>query len=160
DEKNWSGISPMARDPGMLNPEAREFIVSGRQLMFRGNIADFDASIRCLEKAIQMEPGSAIAHAYLSSTQAARAHFVPDRALIDPAEKEAREAVRLEPNLPDGHRALAGVFLQRNQFTDVLEEQLRAIESGGPEERVAKFIGGTLIILGQPNPAMNWLKMA
>jgi serine/threonine protein kinase/Tfp pilus assembly protein PilF len=160
DAHDWSTISPMARDPGIRNQAAREFILSGRQLMFRGNVADFDASIRCLEKAIQMEPGSAIAHAYLSSTQAARAHFVPDHALIDRAEKEAREALRLEPNSPDGHRALAGVFLQKNQFTDVLEEQLQAIESGGPEERVAKFIGGTLITLGQPNRAMNWLEMA
>jgi serine/threonine protein kinase/tetratricopeptide (TPR) repeat protein len=160
DAHDWSTISPMARDPGMRNQAAREFILAGRQLMFRGNVADFDASIRCLEKAIQMEPGSAIAHAYLSSTQAARAHFVPDHALIDRAEKEAREALRLEPNSPDGHRAFAGVFLQRNQFTDVLEEQLQAIESGGPEERVAKFIGGTLISLGQPNRAMNWLEMA
>ena len=42
----------------------------------------------------------------------------------------------------------------------MLEEQLRAIESGGPEERVAKFIGGTLITLGQPNRAINWLEMA
>ena len=64
---DWSTISPTAYDPGMRNQAAREFILSGRQLMFRGNVADFDASIRCLEKAIQMEPDSSIAHAYLSS---------------------------------------------------------------------------------------------
>ena len=128
--------------------------------MFRGNVADFDASIRCLERALKIEPDSAIAHAYLSSTQAARVHFVPDGRLLDRSEREAKEALRLEPNLPDGHRALAGVFLQRNEFTEVLEEQLRAFEAGGPEERVANFIGWTLVTLGQPNRALNWLEMA
>ena len=160
DAKDWSRITLTSQDPGMRNQAAREFILSGRQLMFRGNIADFGASIRCLERALQIEPDSAIAHAYLSSTQAARVHFVPDRHLLERAESEAKEALRLEPNLPDGHRALAGVFLQRNEFTEVLEEQLQAIEAGGPEERVANFIGWTLATLGQPNRALNWLEMA
>ncbi len=157
---DWSKTTITGQDPGMQNPASREFIISGRQLMFRGTIEDFDASIRCLERAIQIEPNSAIAHAYLCSTQTARAHFVPDSQLLERAEKEAREALQLEPNLPDGHRGLAGVFFHRNQFSEALEEQLRAVEAGGPEERVASFIGWTLITLGQPNRALNWLEMA
>jgi len=157
---DWAKVALTNQDPGMQNPASREFMISGRQLMFRGTIEDFDASIHCLEKALQIEPQSAIAHAYLASTQTARAHFVPDSHLLDRAEKEAREALRLEPNLPDGHRALAGVFFHRNQFNEVLEEQLRAVEAGGPEERVASFIGWTLISLGRPDRALNWLEMA
>lgn len=144
----------------MRNPAAREFLISGRQLMFRGTIEDFDASIRCLERALQIEPGSAIGHAYLSSTQVARVHFVLDPILLMRAEKEAREALRLEPNLPEGHRALAAVFFHRNEFAEALEEQLQAIEAGGPEERGASFIGWTLMMLGQPNRALDWLEMA
>jgi tetratricopeptide (TPR) repeat protein len=157
---DWSKFTMTSHDPGMQNPASREFIISGRQLMFRGTVEDFDASIRCLEKALTIEPNSAIAHAYLCSTQTARAHFVPDSELLERAEKEAREALRLEPNLPDGHRGLAGVFFHRNQFAQALEEQLRAVEAGGPEERVASFIGWTLITLGKPNRALNWLEMA
>jgi serine/threonine protein kinase/tetratricopeptide (TPR) repeat protein len=157
---DWSKVTMTSHDPGMQNPASREFIISGRQLMFRGTIEDFDASIRCLEKALTIEPNSAIAHAYLCSTQTARVHFVPDAQLLDRAEREAREALRLEPNLPDAHRGLAGVFFHRNQFAEALEEQLRAVEAGGPEERVVSFIGWTLITLGQPNRALNWLEMA
>ena len=94
DAKDWSRITLTSQDPGMRNQAAREFILSGRQLMFRGNIADFGASIRCLERALQIEPDSAIAHAYLSSTQAARVHFVPDRHLLERAESEAEFADR------------------------------------------------------------------
>jgi serine/threonine protein kinase/Tfp pilus assembly protein PilF len=160
DAHDWSTISPMARDPGMQNQAAREFIISGRQLMFRGNLADFDASIRCLEKAIQIEPNSAIAHAYLSATLGSRAHFVPDPNVLQQAEAEVREAVRLQPNLPDVHRVMAGVFLQKNEFPNALEEQLQAVEAGGPEERVAENIGSTLTTLGRPGHALNWLEMA
>lgn len=157
---DWSKITLAGHDPGMQNPACREFIIAGRQLMFRGTIEDFDASIRCLERALQIEPNSAIAHAYLCSTQTARAHFIPDPELLDRAENEAREALRLEPNSPDAHRGLAGVFFHRNQFAEALEEQLRAVEAGGPEERVASFVGWTLITLGQPDRALSWLEMA
>jgi TolB-like protein/tetratricopeptide (TPR) repeat protein len=159
-ENNWSKIGPLARDPGMRNPASREFIISGRQLLFRGTIEDFEASIHCLKKAIQLEPNSAIAHAYLSSTLSARVHFVPDQDLLKTAEKEAFESLRLEPNLPDGHRALAGLLLQKEEFAQVLEEQLRAIEAGGPEEVVERFIATTLIKLGEPNRALSWLERA
>jgi serine/threonine protein kinase/tetratricopeptide (TPR) repeat protein len=157
---DWSAIAHSAGDPGMLNPTARDFIISGRQLMFRDTIDDYDRSIRCLAKALEIEPNSAIAHAYLSSTEVSRTHFVPDPQLLDHAEKEARNALRLDRDSPEAHRALAGVFFQRNALVDALEEQLQAIEVGGPEERVASFIGMTLMALGQPHRALGWLEMA
>jgi tetratricopeptide (TPR) repeat protein/TolB-like protein len=159
-ENNWSKIGSTARDPGMRNPAAREFIISGRQLLFRGTIEDFEASIRCLQTAIELEPNSALAHAYLSSTLSARVHFVPDPDLLKTAEIEALESLRLDPQSPDGHRALAGLLLQKEDFAAVLEEQLRAIEAGGPEEIVERFTATTLIKLGQPNRALPWLNRA
>ncbi len=158
--KDWAAVTSSARDPGMKNPEAREFIISGRQFMFRDSIEDLDRSIGCLEKALEIEPRSAIARAYLASTIGGRDHFAPDPRALERAEKEAREALRLAPNLPDAHRALAGVFYQRGNFSGALEEQLRAIESGGPEEHVAGFIAMTLLKLGRPERALGWLTMA
>jgi TolB-like protein/tetratricopeptide (TPR) repeat protein/tRNA A-37 threonylcarbamoyl transferase component Bud32 len=160
DARDWSTIAPGARDPGMRNPSARDFILTGRQLMFRDTIEDYDRSIHCLEKAIQIERNSAIAHAYLSSTLGSRAYFAPDVQVLNRAEKEALEAIRLEGDLPEGHRSLAGVYYIRNDFVNALEEQLRAIELGGPEERVASVMGMTLSALGQPHRAVGWLDMA
>ncbi|HEY3662467.1 MAG TPA: protein kinase [Chthoniobacterales bacterium] len=160
DSKDWADTSFSARDPGMKNPEAREFIISGRQFMFRDSIEDLDRSIGCLEKAIAIEPRSAIAHAYLASTIGGRDHFAPEPRGLERAEKEAEEALRLAPNLPDAHRALAGVLYERGNLSGALEEQLRAIEAGGPEEHVASFIGMTLLKLGRPDRALGWLNMA
>jgi TolB-like protein/tetratricopeptide (TPR) repeat protein len=158
--KNWSSIGPVARDPGLRNAEAREFIMSGRQLMFRATREDYDASIRCLRKALEIEPKSAIAHAYLAATEAARVHYIPDPVWLQRAKQDALESLRLEPDLPDGHRALGGVLLQTNDMAGVFEEQLRTIEAGGPEERVVSFLGMTMNKLGQPDRALTWLEKA
>lgn len=160
DANDWSQIALTGQDPAMRDPAAREFLVSGRQLVVRGTLEDFDASARCLTRAIAIQPKSALAHAYLSGTQAARVHFVPDAAIMRAAEEEAREALRLQPDLPEGHRSLAGAFLQRDEFNEVLEEQLRAVEAGGPDERTVKFIGWTLAMLGRPGRALEWLEIA
>ena len=160
DARDWSTIAPAARDQGMRNPAARDFIITGRQLMFRDTIEDYDRSIRALEKAIQIEPKSAIAHAYLSSTLGSRAYFVADAQLLDRAEKEAREAVRLASDLPEAHRSLAGVYYIRNDFVYALEEQLRTIELGGPEERAASLMGMILMAIGQPQQALGWRNLA
>ncbi|HMJ06419.1 MAG TPA: protein kinase, partial [Chthoniobacterales bacterium] len=158
-QKNWNNLGPLARDRGLRNLAAREFIVSGRQLMFRGNVEDYDASIGCLEKALALEPGSAIAHAYLSSTLSARAHFVPDAVVLQRAEQEVLAALHLEPDLLEAHRALAGVLLQKHDLPGVLEEQFRAIETGGPEEHLTRFVARTMFYLGQPDRALRWLEM-
>ena len=55
---------------------------------------------------------------------------------------------------------MAGVLIHQDNFADALEEQLRALEAGGPEERVASLIGTTLITLGQPSRALGWLELA
>jgi len=123
-------------------------------------LEDYDRSIHCLEKAIDLEPQSAIAHAYLSSTQGSRVHFAPNGQLVKRAEAEAREALRLNPDIPETHRTLAGALYQRNEFTEALEEQLRAIEVGGPEEHVTSSRAMTLIQIGQPGRALSWLDMA
>jgi serine/threonine protein kinase/Tfp pilus assembly protein PilF len=163
DAKDWSTISPKARDPGMRNPAAREFIVSGRQLMLRSSVGDMDKvdkSIRCFEKALELEPSSAVAHAYLASAFGARLHFTPNAHFLEQSEKEAREALRLEPDSPDAHRALAGIFYNTGNLSEALEQALLAVEAQGPEERVSNLLGMTLQAMGQPGRALGWLDMA
>lgn len=158
--RDWSIAAPAARDPGLRDAASRNFIVSGRGLMFRSTILDYDRSIRCLKRAIELEPQSAIAHAYLSATQIARFHFSPDPDMLVQGENEAKEALRIEPDLPEGHRALAAAYFHRNLYLEALEEELRSIEMGGPEERSASFLGEALIAMGQPARALGWLDLA
>lgn len=158
--KDWSELSLRGRDPGWRDERAREFIVSGRQLMFRDGLANLDRSIRCLEEAIKLEPNSAIAHAYLAASCGGRMHLQWDSQLLARGEKEARIALALEPGLPDAHRSLAGVLSQKEEFAAAVQEQLRAIETGGAEELVCSLIGQTYLTLGQPVRALQWLNLA
>ena len=50
----------------------------GRELRFRYTTLDYDRAINCFEKAIQLEPRSALAHAYLAMSAAARVQLVSD----------------------------------------------------------------------------------
>ena len=161
--KDWSTITASARDPGMRNPAAREFIVSGRQLMLRsvvGDIDKLDKSIRCYEQALKLEPDSALAHAYLAAAAGARLHFIPDPHFLEQSEKEAKEALRLEPDSPDAHRALAGIFHNTGRLSEALEQAFLSIEAQGPEERASNLLGMTLQAMGQPGRALGWLEIA
>lgn len=158
--KDWSALSLRGRDPGWRDERAREFIVSGRQLMFRDGTANLDRSIRCLEEAIKLQPKSAIAHAYLAASCGGRMHLQWDSQLLARAEKEARIALALEPGLPDAHRSLAGALCQKEEFAAAVQEQLRAIETGGAEELVCSLLGQTYASLGQPVRALQWLNLA
>jgi serine/threonine protein kinase/tetratricopeptide (TPR) repeat protein len=157
---DWSGLSPAVHDPGMENSTAREFILSGRELMLRQTVETFDKSIACLERAIELEPRSAMAHAFLATAACSRTYFVSDDRFLKRAEAEAKEAIRLDPNSADAHRALAGVSHRNGRFEEALEEQFRAVELAGPEERIAGFIGLTLDTLEQPQRALGWYELA
>lgn len=158
--QSLTDASPTKRDPGLSNQAAREFLISGRQLMFRVTVADIDRAIGCFERALRMEPESPAAHAFLSSALGGRNHYVPDAAGLNRAEEEARIALRLDPNSADAHRALGGVLYQRGQLAAAQEEQLRGVEAAGTEERIATSIGLTSVALGEPVRALGWLEMA
>jgi len=128
--------------------------------MFRYTVSDFDQAITLLKKAIRAEPDSSLAHAYLAIVATGRTHYISDNSFLELGEAEAYEALRLSPDSLDAHRALAGVFYQQGRFAEALEQQLRMIESAGPEERVARFIGMTLDILGHPDRALSWYRLA
>ncbi len=157
---DWSLLSPAVQDPGLRNPTAREFILSGRELMLRQTVETFDKSIACLVRAIELEPHSAIAHAFVATAACSRTYFVADDRFLKRAEAEAQEAVRLDPNSADAHRALAGVAHRKGRLAEALEEQFRAVELAGPEERIAGFIGLTLDTLEQPDRALGWYELA
>src|SRR2546423_5680840 len=57
---DWSKLITAARDPALENQQARELIAAGRELRFRSTTLDYDRAISCFEKAIQLEPRSAL----------------------------------------------------------------------------------------------------
>lgn len=158
--KDWSGMTRSKIDPAMRNEAAREALLAGRELMFRYTVSDFDQATALFEKTLRLAPDSSLAHAYLAIVATGRTHYLSNNSFLALGEAEAYEALRLSPDSSDAHRALAGVFYQQGKFIEALEEELRTIESAGPEEKVGRFIGMTLDILGHPDCALNWYGLA
>jgi len=147
------------QDPGMVDP-AKDFLVSARQLMLRMTLGDFDRSLECVRRAIELAPNSATAHAFFAIAAAGRTHFEPNERLLQTAETEANKAITLNPDSALAHRALAGVAYQQRQFTRALNEHLCAIEAEGTEERSVLSLGIILLKLGQPSRALVWFSLA
>jgi serine/threonine protein kinase/tetratricopeptide (TPR) repeat protein len=154
--KDWTAFHSK-RDPGLRNDVAREAITAGRTLHLQCTTAScIDKAIALYRTALVAEPGSALAHSYLSSAATSRTYYESDRSFLDIGASEADKAILLSPESGDAHRAKAGVYYQRGEIAKALDEQLQTIEMGGIEERVCNFIAQTLIVLGQPHHALKW----
>jgi tetratricopeptide (TPR) repeat protein/tRNA A-37 threonylcarbamoyl transferase component Bud32/TolB-like protein len=158
--KDWSELLQSRIDPGLRDHAAREAIVAGRQLVFRYNESDLDKGIELLKKAALLQPESALAHSNLAMAVSVRTHFISDPHLLQVGEAEALEAVRLSPNSSNARLALAGVLYQQGKFAEGVEEALRAVESVGPDEGTARFLGMASDTLGRPDTALRWHSLA
>ncbi len=95
------------------NPDAYVLYLRGRAYQTRPDnlLRDFESAAQLYEQAIALDPNFALAHARLSSTVSSIYHwFEPTAARKDKARAEAYEALRLQPDLGEGHLAL-GLYL-------------------------------------------------
>ena len=158
-ENDWSDLIHSRWDPGLRNEAANEAMTAGR-LIVHSSTSDCDKAIGLFTKALEIEPNSSLAHAYLSVAETARTHFVPDRSSLEIGKQEAETALRLSPGSPEAHQALAGVYYQEGRFSEALEQGLETLEMGGLRDRVAMLLGMTLDMLGRPHQALGWNKLA
>jgi len=156
---DWSTLIESKKDPGLRNHDAKEAIDAGRSISVETPSGQ-DKAIKWFERALQLEPDSSLAHAYYAIAASVRTHFTADRSFLERAKKEAQRAMELSPGSSDAHKALAGVYYQEGKFSEALSEQLRAIELGGLEAKVTRFIGQTLGMLGRLPEALNWYELA
>jgi TolB-like protein/Flp pilus assembly protein TadD len=71
-------------------------------------LQDFQSAINLYDQAIKLDPNFALAHARLSATTSQLYHFFePTETWKQKAHAEAVESLRLQPNLGEGHLALA-----------------------------------------------------
>jgi tetratricopeptide (TPR) repeat protein/tRNA A-37 threonylcarbamoyl transferase component Bud32 len=148
-------------DPALQNQTAHEYIRAAMELEKHATVADFDRAIVCCRKAIETSPSSALAKAQFVLEVVNRAQLEhPDSALIAEAERLGREAVQLNPNLGQTHRALASMYFLEGELRNVLAQELDALELTGPEERAALAAGAVAKIIGRPDTALKWYAIA
>lgn len=111
------------------NPQAYEQYLRARALNGSFLPDHYNGQIAALKRAIALDPKFAAAYADLATTISLGAA----RSLVSPedwerAEWYARQAVRLDPNLPDAHLALGRVFIRDpERYRESVREVLAAL---------------------------------
>ena len=147
-------------DPGLADPESREWILAGRRLSFRYTPRELDQAIALFEKALQKHPTSHTAHAYVASTYVAKGHFYSDREHVRRGADAARKAVELAPASADAHRTLAGALYAQGDLVQALEHGIQTAALCGTDDKLEQLIGMTLRSLGQTERAVYWCRRA
>jgi serine/threonine-protein kinase len=99
--------------PQPRNIEAFELYLRGRAALVQNTPESTRYAVASFEKAVEIDPRDALAHAGLASASATmRIRFAPEPELqgwVDRAQKEAAAALALDPNLAQAHEARAAV---------------------------------------------------
>jgi serine/threonine protein kinase/Tfp pilus assembly protein PilF len=120
------------------DPEAHRLYLQARHFFERLTRTDTAAAIEYLKQALALDPDFALAWAELATVLSRQA----DRnwAAVEEGYREAREAVEralsLEPNLPEGHAALAWIQMTHDWNWRAAEISLRSASSLAPGNAV------------------------
>jgi len=145
------------------NPNAFDLVLRARAL---GHASTRTANRRFREliaEAIELDPKYAMAHALLADALYTLAILgwteFPDRELLRAIE-EARKAITLAPDEPDGYRALGRILLARAEYDQARNALKRAIEINPSDATALATWGAVQSFTGELAGALESLQMA
>ena len=108
---------------------ATDAVWKGVHHVNRGTREDNQKARRLFERAIELDPENAGAHALLANTYLIEltSGWSSDAALLDRAEALAKRALELDASVANGHEALAFVYFSRGRTKAALVEIERAV---------------------------------
>jgi adenylate cyclase len=108
-------------------------------------------SRRLLERAVELDPGFAPAHAGLAVSYATKYRYSlqHDTELLDRAETYARRSLALDPQDHQGHFVLGLIFQFQGKQTDAIREASRAIELNPSSYSAHAILGQSQMRLGR-----------
>ncbi len=145
---------------GTNNASARSYYERGKEFFFRENMIDLTRAIDSFNKALELDPDYAQAHAMLATACQHRATTDPKGKWLEQADSEAATALRIAPLLPETHQALAGNLELRGQFRESIDPHLIAYELNPADGRAAAMLGYIYDSLGRPDLGLLWFEKA
>jgi TolB-like protein/tetratricopeptide (TPR) repeat protein len=138
------------------------------ECVLKGNALSWDEPVRAaeatrlFEKAIELDPGYAFAHALLAVMCYRRWHFDPRTpdSVLDDAYILAGRAVELDSGESTCHAILGQVYLLRRHFDLAVRHARRAIELNPNNQWNATDLGSILAYAGQSEEALTWFTRA
>jgi serine/threonine-protein kinase len=124
----WRGADPPA-EAVALPRTSFEWTTQGRAYLRRFDRPDnVDRAVQAYQRAIELEPDNAFAHAGLAESFYRKHDVTPDAQWVRQATESARRAVQLNPDLAAAHAVLGRVQIQARQLDDAGGSLRRALD--------------------------------
>ena len=160
--KLTEGEQKRPRRPPTNNLDAYEHFLRGLECYWRRTREANTQARRMFERAIELDPDFAAAHAWLG-----RAYMIEwafqwsdDPQIPERAAALAQRAVALDDSLPVAHQTLAYVFLLQKQFAQAIAEAERAMGLEPNDADACVTLGEILSCAGRPQEAVGLVEKA
>ena len=140
--------------------EAYEILLRGKYLHHRFTAEDCKACIEMFRRAIERDPGYAVAHAWLACGLGQAMVFQLDEhaKLVDQSHSSAKRGLELDANESECHRVLAQVYLTKCNLRRALWHQERALFLNPNDDRSVCAMGEILTFAGRPEEGEEWVR--
>ena len=145
------------------NMAAYECVLAGKVAHHRNTKEDNAEALRLLDRAIELDPKFAHAHAWKACTlgQAWARNYCDDRdAVVLQVTEELQTALALDENDSDVHRILAALNLNFRDYDKAVYHEERALSLNPNDDLIVVQQGEILTWLGQPEEGIEWIKKA
>lgn len=150
------------RRPSSASVEAYESYLKGRQFWWLSGEENYRAAILHFEKAIEKDPGFALAYCGLADSHALLGNhgYVPLEGALQKTEAAARKALELDPRLADAYVSLAPVLYNRYDWSGAVTQLRRAIELDPSNVLGHYWLAVALSVDGSLDEALQHAKIA
>jgi TolB-like protein len=140
---------------------AYECVLKGNALSWDDPLGAAEAT-RLFEKAIELDPGYAYAHALLAAMFRRQWHddLSSPESVLEKAYNLARRAVELDDSESTCHAVLGHVCLLQRHYDLALRHTRRAVEINPNNQWNAADLGSCLVYAGKPEEALTWFSTA